>query len=181
MALSYLMSFIIFWKSHTVSNYREILTSQMLISTNTMDRFMEHVYAPLLNRPFFADRVWYDTARVPTKKVVFRPKPAAPTPKSTATEKATADLLKAVSNGDVSGVKSALDRGGIVWATYRGRNTLLHENARQGNVEIGALLLQHGLSLSATNSKGLTPRDVARHHHHTKLADAFTSAAAAQH
>ena len=41
--VSYGLSFVIFWKSHTASNYSDIATSQMLISSNGMDRFMEHV------------------------------------------------------------------------------------------------------------------------------------------
>jgi len=40
----YGLSFVIFWKSHIVSNYSDISTSQMLISSNAIDRFLERAY-----------------------------------------------------------------------------------------------------------------------------------------
>ena len=81
--------------------------------------------------------------------------------------------MRAVDAGDAEGVRNAIARGGIVWATYPGGNTLLHRNAKQGNTEIAAILLSHGLSLSARNREGLSPLDLAIRHNHSSLARMF--------
>ena len=183
--VSYGLSFLIFWKSHTVSNYSGIVTSQMLISSNGMDRFMERVYSPLLNHSFFDDRVWYDADQAgvpftsPQKKLIPGPKPKpVPPPKDTPVARATSDLMKAVPAGDAEGVRNAIARGGIVWTMYPGRNTLLHRNAQQGNATITEILLQHGLSLTATNSEGLNPLALAIRHNHATLAGMLRAATA---
>ncbi len=69
----------------------------------------------------------------------------------------TEDLLKAASQGNAAGVRSALKRGARVGSTDQLGRTALHLAASNGRIEVMGILLDAKASLTPKDSDGLTP------------------------
>ena len=71
------------------------------------------------------------------------------------------DLVEAAMRGDATAVRSLLDNGADVNATYGDGSTALHWAAGNGNLELTRLLLDAGARVDATTRIG--PHDLPVH------------------
>ena len=81
---------------------------------------------------------------------------------ASASEAATTSLFASINRGDFAAVQSSLDRGEDVHSKDPSGNSVLHQAATQGVVELGAFLIRYGADVNAVNGDGQTPLDFAR-------------------
>ena len=90
-------------------------------------------------------------------------------------------LLAAVLKGDVAAARQALDKGASTAMPIQNGSTILHVAAKQGNVEMGKLLLERGARdlVHVRNGEGKFPLEIAIDHNHQAFADMLRAIAAA--
>ncbi|MHC5035797.1 MAG: ankyrin repeat domain-containing protein [Planctomycetota bacterium] len=91
-------------------------------------------------------------------KTVEKPKEEKP---AKARAEAEGDLLRAVQNGDLAGVKGLVEGGAnLQWRSAEGES-LLHVAVRRGHAEVAGYLIQQGIDVNVTNPNGNTPLYIA--------------------
>ena len=71
-------------------------------------------------------------------------------------------LFASIDAGDFAAVQNILDRGEDIHKKDQSGNSVLHQAANQGAVELGAFLIRYGADVNVVNNGGQTPLDVAR-------------------
>jgi ankyrin repeat protein len=92
-------------------------------------------------------------------------------------------LLRAISARDIQAARQAFSDGATMRTRIRRNFTFLQAAARQGNVEIAKLLVEHGAAatVGARNDDGDTALDIALANGHAQMADYLRSLTAANH
>ena len=86
-------------------------------------------------------------------------------------------LLKAINAGNVQAARQAFKDGATMQVHIRRDCTFLQAVARQGSVEMGRLLVEHGAGSTVTviNQNGDTALDIALANGHAEMADYLRS------
>jgi len=112
---------------------------------------MEHLFDP--DKPHFATWVWIHDIDYPFREIMFAPRPSQPegTPLYYATLCGFRDLVERLIITCPRGINAG---GGY-------HSTPLHAAVIKGNIDIVALLLEHGADMAAWDRRNLTPLDEA--------------------
>jgi ankyrin repeat protein len=92
-------------------------------------------------------------------------------------------LLRAINVRDIQAARQAFSAGATMTTSIRRHFTFLQAAARQGNVEIAKLLVEHGAAktVAARNDDGDTALDIALVNGHAEMADYLRSLTATNH